>query len=91
MLIKHRRITDLSQNPNLKLPGFSNASLACIKILKPNGWFQNEKTNKAQTKAQGAGSLSLIFSEERTACSQPVTWGHLKVGCKTENDKNKDI
>lgn len=61
MLINYRRITDLSQNLNLKLPVFSNASLACTKILKPNGWFQNEKTNKAQTKAQGAGSLAAFL------------------------------
>lgn len=61
LLINYRRITDLSQNLNLKLPVFSNASLACIKILKPNGWFQNEKANKTQTKAQGAGRLAAFL------------------------------
>lgn len=61
MLIKYRRITDLSQNPKPKLPVFSNSNLACIKILKPNGWFQNKKPNKTQTKAPCAGSLAAFL------------------------------
>jgi len=46
---------------------------------------------KNETKPQGAGSLPLTFSEEITACSQPVTRSHLKVFCKRVNEKKEDI